>query len=52
MDAFLASLLTPLTPWFMTWSTVAAVAIGGAIGALEAFYEYKLKRPTPWPPLL
>jgi hypothetical protein len=41
-------LLTPLTPWFMTWSTVGAIVVGGSIGAIEAYYEHKLRRPAPW----
>lgn len=42
------NLLTPLTPWFMTWSIVAAACVGGLIGAVEAFYEFKLGRKAPW----
>jgi hypothetical protein len=37
----MGNLLTPLTPWLL-WSTVAAVVVGGAIGAMEAYCEYKL----------
>lgn len=44
METFIANLFTPLTPWFMTWSLVAAVATGAMLGTVEAFFVYKLKR--------
>lgn len=27
------------------YSVLAAIVIGGAVGALDAYFEYKLKRP-------
>jgi hypothetical protein len=33
-------------------SMAAAILVGGVIGVVEAFFEHKLKRPTPWPRLL
>lgn len=50
MAIIFANLSTPLTPWFMTWSLVAAVAVGATVGAAEAFCVYKLKRQF-WPRL-
>lgn len=41
-----------LSTAFMQMTSLAAVVIGASIGALEAFFEYRLKRPTPWPRLL